>query len=155
MLIGGSSAFNLDMLDIRFAVVAFCSRLSKAKGFAGKVILEVVGVTSTVVGIIVDNIVVDGGKAAIAFRLVVVDGNTGHADDEDVELEEDNDNVLDGIALTLGNSLRLMSTKSSYRLCEKESVSFPGKSRKLPDEASGTGGGMDAVNWNRLSAFVK
>ena len=116
MLIGGSSAFNLDMLDIRFAVVAFCSRLSKAKGFAGKVILEAVGVTSTVVGIIVDNIVVDGGNAAIAFRLVVVDGNTGHTDDADVEVEEDNDNELDGIVLTLGSSLRLISTKSSYRL---------------------------------------
>ena len=48
--------------------------------------------------------------------------------------------------LTLGNSLRLMSTKSSYKLWENESVSFPCRSRKLLEAASGTGGGIDAVN---------
>ena len=155
MHIGGSSAFNRDILDIKFAVVAFCSRLSKVKGFAGNVIFEGVDVIPIGVGNIVDSTAVDGGNVTIAFKLFVCDGIVGQTDEADAEVTDDSDIVLEGTELTFGNSLRLISTKSSYRLWEKESVSFPGKSRKLLAAASGTGGGMDAVNWNKLSALLK
>ena len=65
------------------------------------------------------------------------------------------DTVFEGIELTLGNSFKFISTRSSYKLCENESVSFPERSRKLVDAASGTGGGIEAVNWKRLSALAR
>ena len=75
--------------------------------------MDGVDVTSIDVGIIVDRVVVDGGRATIEFRLVV-DGIAAQADVADVT--EDSDIVLDGMVLTVGNSLKLISTKSSYKL---------------------------------------
>ena len=75
--------------------------------------MDGVDVTSIDVGIIVDRAVVDGGRATIEFRLVV-DGIAAQADVADVT--EDSDIVLDGMVLTVGNSLKLISTKSSYKL---------------------------------------
>ena len=143
---GGSSAFSLDRLEIRFVVAKFCSRLSNANGLAGSVIFEGEDVTSNDVGIMADKIVVDCGRGPDAFKLPSGAGIVEQLDIEEVEVAEAKDIVLEGMELTLGNSLRLMSTKSSYKLWENESVSFPGRSRKLLDAASGTGGGIDAVN---------
>jgi hypothetical protein len=152
-LIGGSSAFNLDRLDIKFDVFIFCSRLSKDSGLAGNVILDGADATPKDVGIIVERIVVDCGMAM--FKFAVVEGMVEHIEAEDVEVAECKEIVFEGIVLTLENSAKFISTRSSYKLCENESVSFPGRSRKLVDVASGTGGGIEAVNWKRLSAFAK
>ena len=116
MLIGGSSAFSLDRLEMRFVVAMFCSRLSKANGFAGSVIFEGEVVTSKDVGIMADKIVVDCGRDTDAFRLVGAGGIVEQVDMEDVELTEAKEIVLEEMELTLGNSFRLMSTKSSYKL---------------------------------------
>ena len=75
--------------------------------------MDGVDVTSIDVGIIVDRVVVDGGRATIGFRFVVY-GIAAQADVADVT--EDSDIVLDGMVLTVGNSLKLISTKSSYKL---------------------------------------
>jgi hypothetical protein len=52
----------------------------------------------------------------------------------------------DAKAPTLGKSAKLMSPRSSYKLCEKESVPM---SRSVDDES-----GTEAANWNRCSAPV-
>ena len=101
----------------------------------------------------VERMVVDCGIAM--FKLAVVEGKVEHIEPDDVDVAEFKEIVFEGIVLTLENSAKFISTRSSYKLCENESVSFPGRSRKLVDVASGTGGGMEAVNWKRLSALAK
>ena len=65
MLIGGSSAFNLDKLDINVDVARLCcSRLSNANGFVGNVIFAGV-CTSGDVGTMADKFVVDCGRDTV------------------------------------------------------------------------------------------
>ena len=113
---GGSSAFSLDRLEIKLVVAIFCSKLSRANGLAGSVIFEGEDVTSNGVGIMADKIVVDCGRGPDAFRLLSGGGIVAQLDMVEVEVAEAKEIVLEEIELTLGNSLRLMSTKSSYKL---------------------------------------
>ena len=115
MLIGGSSAFSRDKLDMRFDVATPCSRLSNDIGLACIIIFEEEGVTPNEVGML-DKIVVGGGSKETPLRFVVDDGIVEQVDTPDEEVIEVKDIELEGIVVTLGNSLRLISTKSSYIL---------------------------------------
>jgi hypothetical protein len=114
ILIGGSSAFNLDMLDMSADVSILCSKLSKESGLAGNVIFEGVDVMSNEVGIMADKFAVDCGRGP--FKVVAAVDIAGHVDMEVVDVTEAKDIVLEAIVLTLGNSFKFISTKSSYKL---------------------------------------
>lgn len=93
-----------------------CSRLSKASGLAGNVIFEGDDVTSNDVGIMADKCVVDCGKDPDPFKVVAAVDIEGHVDMDVVDVPETKEIVLEAIALTLGNSFKFISTKSSYKL---------------------------------------
>lgn len=113
---GGSSAFSRDRLEIRLDVAILCSTLSNDRGLAGNVILEGQEVTSNEFGIIDEKIFVDCGADPTPFKFVVTGVIEEQVDTAVIDVVDPVDIVLEEIALTLGNSFKLISTRSSYKL---------------------------------------
>ena len=97
-------------------VAILCSTLSSDRGLAGNVILDGQEVTSSEFGIIDGKTFVDCGADPTAFKFVVTGVIGEQVDTAAIDVVDAVDIVLEEIALTLGNSFKLISTRSSYKL---------------------------------------